>query len=1068
MSPAERPWRGEYGAGPTAWQAVLDEAVAANSPDRTPHRLAEILLSTDPVITRPRGSRRTGLPTGKPDTVQTRTAARLLMGWAERMSSRAEADAWRVLALLSLTRYPQTAVDGGLEEILQRTADHKASVAAARVADEPTLLALALLHLAISSRDSYDSALSLSVATEAQQVVAGMPPGDGRPCEVLAAALGGAGWLPSSKETQGLLRIRAHARAAIAARMLRDYDRAVLERDLQIDAASALIDSHPTLPLSALGQRGGLARALGDITTALSIAERQAEYCAEHDSRAIRRQYLVSRHSFAKYLDDWDTALAARLERARLWVSEAFEIPDDVELTPAMAMKAIAVFKARSDKPARTGLGNDAYQLATDRMDAGRAQMSALERDEARKWLKVVEAAWDGYGLNGTTAVGFRLLELDAIEGVAGDSLAVGREMVQYSQEWRRAVGQRRSALEAVRWGAPGDTVIRDWLIHLRDGAPDVDAAYLDLGIGRWHLRAGEAARSDGRVDKARVEWAEAVHRARAAVAGLSIPREDGPPLLLNPFNYIEALQVQAEGLRRLREAGDPAGGTARDELSVRVNSLPAIAQRFAASCSPTQRAVIDKSYSAWLAGTAELAVTVNDHAAADAVAEVVRRDMVGTILFALTSDPDVPEQVAQLAARLIATLNATVTDTAPASEAGSADPDDAQDNSASDPSNKKRAGTLDDQLTEALDIAGKVIGPVARTLFDPQTVLNAGCTDVLTALYPTGDAAVLSLLLTTTGPVPRLFRRLAWRTNQGEPRECLDAIDAPDWLPDLSADDDPDLFLVRLDQLTNMLLPPELLNLLDEVDPDNPLALTVVPSGVLAIPFAALPISEDYLLVDLASISTVQSLQTALTLANSDPSDADATPIDLAIYDFTRLTYTRQEYDVLKAHRPHAREITSLAALKDAIDNPRLRGHVGVLALAIHGSSGIDGWSQTKQLPSGERLTAGHILQWYIPRLVVAGSCNTSIRTDSDGELGGFPMAFQLRGATTIIGTLYDVEDRATAQIMGLFYAALDAGHTPASALREAQRSWISQNRAARLTQTHRWGYLLTYGTPA
>ena len=1067
MTQTGTPWRGDYGTGPDAWQAVVDEAVLADDPERTPHRLAEILLTIDPVLTRPRGSRRLGLPTGKPSKDQTRAIARLLLGWADRSPYDTSAGVWRVLALLNLTRYPQDPLDGGHDEVQQRVADHAEAVAAARDVGDTTLLALALIHSAVSTRDAHDPTASLCFASEAQQVVAQMPPGDDDPPPILTAAVGGRNWLPPAWEANALLATRAHMRAAKAARMLRDYERAVLERDLQIEAARRVTDSHPTLLLSAMGDRGGLARALGDITTALAVANEQARYCAEHDSLSIRRRYLVSRHSFAKYLDDWDTAFATRLERARLWVSEAFEIPDGAEVTAQMAMQAVAVFKTRADKPARTGLGNDAYQLAIDLIESERVLLSPADRAEARAWLGVAQEAWSDYGLNGLNAIGFRLLELDAIEGMAGDPLTVGREMVQYSKRWRRAIGMRRSAVEAVRWGAPGDQVILDWLLELRRGAPAVDAAFLDLGIGHWHLRAGDAAaQAEGELTVACAAWSEAVRRAQSAAAGLSVPRDDGPPLLLNAFNFIEAKQVQAEGLSRLRGAGAAEGGTVGDELAVRVSALPAIAQRFAAAGAPAQRAVTDGAYTAWLIETAELAATVGDPAAADAVAEVVRRDKVGAILFALISDPDVPTQMAALAARLVATLSATVTDADTPDDGSTAASDDGDE--AEDPGERQRADTLDEQLTEALDIAGQVIGPVARTVFDPRTVLEVGCAQVLEELHPSGRAAVLSLLLTTAGDGPRLMRRLAWRTSEGTAAEHLDMVDVPDWLPDLSADTDADLFLARIDQLSEVLIPPDLLSLLAETDPDHPLALTLVPSGLLGVPFAALRITGNRLLLDLASVNTVQSLQTVLTLAHTSPADPDPAAIDLAVYDTTGLTYTAEEFAALKAYRPETQEINTLAGLQDAIGDPRVRGHVGILAMAVHGSRGIDGWSQTKRLPNGERLTAGHILQWYVPRLVVAGSCNTSIRTDQGGELGGFPMAFQLRGATTIIGTLYDVEDRATAQIMGLFYAALDAGHTPASALREAQRSWISQNRAARLTQTHRWGYLLTYGTPA
>lgn len=1068
-------WRGNYGTGLTAWQAVIDEALTAADPCRTPHRLAEILLANDPILTRPTGFvEGSGLPSGAPPAKEIRTVAAALLEWSEREQDCAESSTWRVLGLLNRWRYPRLALHGSEAELHLRS-----HIQAASIADSsgPLLQALVLVRLSSNYRNNLRIPAALATAQRAAAVADTLEQLPNQGLDQLISSAQAAHWLSAGLEPALLLRYHAHKWLAIAARFQGDYPRAVWERDITIEVAHRLTDRHPAMLADALGQRQLLARALGDISSVLSIASQMENYATQTPVPEVQQSYLRMQHQQATFFDDWETARAARLARARVWLRQSQAATGEID--SLAALKSADALRASGNSTALIALGNDAYELAANLIDSGRAGVDPEARVEARAWLGAAEAAWADIALNGTVAVGFRRLELDAIEGTAGDPLDVGRAMVGFSRQWRRPFGQRRSAVEAVRWGAPGDRVVLDRLLELRENAPPVDAAFLDLGIGHWQVKAGDAHTMSGDTAAAVVAWREAVARAQAAAGGLSVPRPDGPPVLLNPFYFIEALRVQADAMRRLRGIEGQTGVSPADELAVRVASLPAIAQRLSAAGTPRQRGVIDTLYADWLAGTAVLAADLGEHSAADAVAEVARRDMVGTILFALTSDPSVPEQVADLARRLVATLNATTTDTGPDTIDGGEDlgdgantrPDRPSGNRGADngdPDTELRAGRVDDQLTEALDVAGQVVGPVARALFDPRTVLDTGCAQVLAALHPTGSAAVLSLWLTTTGPVPRLVRRLVWRPSTDQPiGEHLDIVDTPRWLPGLTADTDQDRFLARVDTLTTTLLPGPLLDLLATPDPDHPINLTIVPTGLLGIPFAALPVTDRHLLIDLATITTVQSLQTALTLATTTPADADPTPIDLAIYDFTRLTHTRQEYDDLITHRPTTRRVGTLAELATATKNPSLRGHIGILALAIHGTRGADGWSQTKELPSGERLTAGHVLQWYIPRLVVGGSCNTSIRTDTGGELGGFPLAFQLRGATTIIGTLYDVEDHATAQIMGLFYATLTAGHTPAAGLRHAQRDWINADRPTRLTQTHRWAYLLTYGTP-
>ncbi len=1058
-------WLYKYPPGIDGWEQVLAEATAVDDVESTPHRLAEICLATDPVLTRPSGLVLKGLPVGKPEKATIREAATELLAWADGHPERPESRVWRGLGLLQRLRYPQDPDEGDEGEPRRHCDDHREAVNVAKEIQDVDLEVLSLLRLSRSQRLVHEDGASLDSATRAAVILAIAGGGGSAAPAQLSLATHGAPWLMTETHARSVFAYRAHQRAGIAARMLRDYDRAASERNAGIEAARPLTETHPSLLADALGQRAALARALGDVRTAVDLLEEQRVYAKGRPETSVQQVHLRSLGANAHFFDDWAVHRAMRLERARLRIAPVLT-PNTATPSPQEVVRAIDLLRVAGEDVALTGLGNDGYELARNLIESGRAGLDQGDRDEARLWLDVAELAWGEVALNGRVAIDFRRLELDALEGSAGDPRSVGRRMVEFSRPWRRAPGQRRAAIEAVRHGAPGDEQILNRLLELRDAAPRVDAAFLDLGVARWHLRAGDERHVHADGSGATAAWQEALQRSQAAADGLTIERIDGPPVLLNPHYFVEALQTQAGAMRRLRDGGTTAGSTAPDELAVRVRSLPAVAQRISAAVTPQQRTVLDRLYSNWLVETVDLAAEVGDHDAADAVTEVARRDLVGSVLSAFANEPNVPEQIADLARRLTATLTATVSDTGDAAEHNRESGNEPE----GDPGPLMRGVAILDQLDEALDVIGSVVGPVARSLFDPRAVLDATVGEALSRLGRDSRAAVLSLWLIDQAPKARLVRHLAYRAaDGGDVRVHLDAVEVPAWLLGLEVGTDPALFFARVQRLTAHLLPAPLLDLLEECDPDHPLNLMIIPTGLLGVPFAALPVgNNDQLLLDLAVVSTAQSLRTVLTLADCAPAAAGGRePVEIGVYDSDRLRHAAAEWRELKKSRPATKAAKSLSDILPHVADPTGRGRLGILALAVHGTRGLDGWSQMQILPSGEHLTTGHVLQWYLPRLVVGASCNTDIRADAGGELGGFPLAFQLRGASTIIGTLHYVEDEATAQIMGLLYEATAAGLEPAAALRQAQRQWISADRSRRLADMERWAYLLTYGLP-
>jgi CHAT domain-containing protein len=77
---------------------------------------------------------------------------------------------------------------------------------------------------------------------------------------------------------------------------------------------------------------------------------------------------------------------------------------------------------------------------------------------------------------------------------------------------------------------------------------------------------------------------------------------------------------------------------------------------------------------------------------------------------------------------------------------------------------------------------------------------------------------------------------------------------------------------------------------------------------------------------------------------------------------------------------------------------------------------------------------------------LVVLSACKTAAGKEIEGEgVVGLTRAFLYAGALRVLGSLWEVDDHATADLMGCFYGAMEKnGMNPAAALRQAQiRMW-------------------------
>ena len=274
---------------------------------------------------------------------------------------------------------------------------------------------------------------------------------------------------------------------------------------------------------------------------------------------------------------------------------------------------------------------------------------------------------------------------------------------------------------------------------------------------------------------------------------------------------------------------------------------------------------------------------------------------------------------------------------------------------------------------------------------------------------------------------------------------------------------------------------------LLGDLDARLPATVHIVTGGVLEqIPFAALRRDSTgrrprYLGAEVAlsrqfSIRSLRLLN-ALDLSPRRPAPLGLAPrfrndvqyaSDLRQAEFVLppLLYGREEMDNLR-HRGSGRYLYD--------DNATVAGYRryapdhSILHLATHAiSSQIDGLRSRIFLldEAGEPtpLYAGDIGdQTLNANLVVLSACETSLggRDFSEGRVG-LTKAYLAAGARSVVSSAWAVDDRATADVMSLFYDGIERGQPPHRALQHARAAYLQRHPTA---PPYRWAAFEAYG---
>ena len=269
--------------------------------------------------------------------------------------------------------------------------------------------------------------------------------------------------------------------------------------------------------------------------------------------------------------------------------------------------------------------------------------------------------------------------------------------------------------------------------------------------------------------------------------------------------------------------------------------------------------------------------------------------------------------------------------------------------------------------------------------------------------------------------------------------------------LTDAARDSGAELWRVPLQRLHGILIEP----LVAAGWLDGREHLIVVPHGKLHyLPFQALIDEEDRFLVERHSVSYAPSA-TVWEQLGARPSRVRGGGILALAPRVAELPATRQEMARIQdAYGDQATILMGADATEEALASTA--GTYDVIHLATYGvlnrTNPLFSYVELgAELTGDGRLEAHEIFGLRLDAdLVVLSACETGVGSGSRADVPpgddwvGLVRSFLSAGAAEVVATLWRVEDRATADLMGSFYQALASGEHARSALAAAQRQML------------------------
>ncbi|MFQ5594851.1 MAG: CHAT domain-containing protein [Anaerolineae bacterium] len=216
-----------------------------------------------------------------------------------------------------------------------------------------------------------------------------------------------------------------------------------------------------------------------------------------------------------------------------------------------------------------------------------------------------------------------------------------------------------------------------------------------------------------------------------------------------------------------------------------------------------------------------------------------------------------------------------------------------------------------------------------------------------------------------------------------------------------------------------------------------------VVPHGLLHyLPFHAMYDGKNYLM-EKHEFSYLPA-SSLLKFSHEKRSSGQEGALVLAYSDEGRLPFVLEEAQAV------ASLLNGDCFVEAGALSSKLQGHeraYDVIHLAAHGEFRADNPLFSAIQLADARLTTMDLFNLSLPAsLVVLSACESGANVISGGdELIGLSRALLYAGASSLMLSLWRVEDRSTALLMREFYTGLKAGRTKGGALRQAQRELMS-----------------------